>query len=69
MRTTKMKEEKMLFCKRLMKRKIRIEMEPEDFQEVLEENEDESLSNSDSSNKLVFYLKYFFIQDNLKKNI
>ena len=52
--------------------KIPVEIEPEDFQEVLEENEnpiafDKSLSNSDSGNELDNYLKYFFINDNFKR--
>ena len=54
------------------KEEIPVEMEPEDFQEVLEENEnpiafDKSPSNSDSGNELDYYLKYFFINGNLKK--
>ena len=44
--------------------KIPVEMKPEDFQEVLEDNEnpitfDESPNNSYSGKKLDYYLKYF----------
>ena len=51
---------------------IPVEMEPEDFQKVLEENEnpiafDETPSNADSGNELDYYLKYFFIDCNLKR--
>ena len=51
---------------------IPVETEPEDFEEVLEENEnpiafEESPSNSDSGNELDYYLKYFFINGNLKR--
>ena len=47
-------------------------MEPEDFQEILEENEnpiafDESPSNQDSGEKLNYYWKYYFINGYLKK--
>ena len=45
---------------------------PEDFQKVLEENEnpfafDATPSNSDSDNELDYYLKYFFINGNLER--
>ena len=51
---------------------ILVEMEPEDFQKVLEENEnpipfDETPSNADSGNELDYYLKYFVINGNLKR--
>ena len=51
---------------------IPVEMEPEDFQKVLEENEnsiafDETPSNADSGNELDYYLKYFFINGKLKR--
>ena len=51
---------------------IPVEMEHEDFQKVLEENEnpiafDETSSNADSGNQLDYYLKYFFINGNLKR--
>ena len=50
---------------------IPVKMEPEDFQKGLEENEnpiafDGTPSNSDSDNELDYYLKYFFINGNLK---
>ena len=49
-----------------------VEMEPEDFEKVLEENENpiafnETPSNADSGNELDYYLKYFFINGNLKR--
>ena len=45
---------------------IPVEMKPEDFQNVLEENEnpiafDETASNSASGNELDYYLKYFVL--------
>ena len=51
-------------------KEIPVEMKPEDFQKVLEENEnsiafDETPSIADSGNKLDYYLKYFFINGNL----
>ena len=51
---------------------IPVKMEPEDFQKVLEENEnriafDETPSNAHSGNELDYYLKYFFINGNLKR--
>ena len=51
---------------------ISVEMGPEDFQKVLEENEnpitfDETFSNADSGNELDYYLKYFFNNGNLKR--
>ena len=54
------------------KEEIPVEMKPEDFQKVLEENEnpiafDETPSNADSGNELDYYLKYFFINGNLKR--
>ena len=53
---------------------IPVEMESEDFQKVLEENEnpiayDETPSNADSGNELDYYLKYFFINGNLKRKL
>ena len=54
MLTTKMKEEKFLSCKRLMKILYPIAF-------------DEFPSISDSDNELDYYLKYFFISGNLKR--
>ena len=53
-------------------KKIPVEMEPEDFQKVLEENEnpiafEETPSSADSGNELDYYLKYFVINGNLKR--
>ena len=51
---------------------IQVEMDPKDFQKVLEEIEnpiafDETSSNSDSGNELDYHLKYFFINGNLRR--
>ena len=51
---------------------IPLKMETEDFRKGLGENEnpiafDETPSNADSGNELDYYLKYFFINGNLKR--